>query len=73
LNDSGLCVAIRLVLLPQNAMLLPRFPHVVAFNGEKYQKTRRKNKKNEIKMACYPIFFANFAEARKSLADSIMK
>ena len=21
-------------------------------------------------MACYPIFFANFAEARKSLADS---
>ena len=32
-----------------------------------------KNKKNEIKMACYPIFFANFAEARKSLADSTMK
>ena len=52
--------------------VLPR-PPPVAFNGEKYQKTRRKNKKNEIKMACYPIFFANFAEARKSLADSIMK
>ena len=49
------------------------FPPPVAFNGEKYQKTRRKNKKNEIKMACYPIFFANFAEARKSLADSVMK
>lgn len=48
-------------------------PPPVAFNGEKYQKTRRKNKKNEIKMACYPVFFANFAEARKSLADSIMK
>lgn len=72
MNDSGLCVAIRLLVLPQNAILLPR-PPPVAFNGEKYQKTRRKNKKNEIKMACYPIFFANFAEARKSLADSIMK
>jgi len=40
---------------------------------EKYTKNKKKKQKNEIKMACYPIFFANFAEARKSLADSIMK
>jgi len=38
-------VAIRLLLLPQNAILLPRFPPFVAFNGEKYQKQEEKTKK----------------------------
>ena len=59
MNDRCLCVAIRLVLLPRNAMLLPRFSHFVAFNGEKHQKTpknKEKKQKNEIKIACYHIF-----------------
>lgn len=71
MNDSGLCVAIRLLVLPQNAILLPCSPLWLLM--EKNTKKKEKKQKNEIKMACYPIFFANFAEARKSLADSIMK
>lgn len=68
----ALCVAIRLVLLPQNAYCYHVFPPLWLLM-EKNTKNKKKKQKNEIKMACYPIFFANFAEARKSLADSTMK
>ena len=35
--------------------------------SEKYQKTRRKNKKNEIKVACYPIFLLTLQKQEKVL------
>lgn len=49
------------------------FPMLWLLMEKNTKKQGEKTKKNEIKMACYPIFFANFAEARKSLADSTMK
>lgn len=62
-----MCVAKRMDLLPQNVMLLPRFPPFMAFNVEKHQKTRRKKQKNEIKIACYHIFLLTMEKQEKVL------
>jgi hypothetical protein len=58
-------VAIRLVLLPQNAILLPRSP-LWLLNGEN-TKNKKKKQKNEIKMACYPIFLLTLQKQEKVL------
>lgn len=63
MNDSGLCVAIRLLVLPQNAMLLPCSPLWLLM--EKNTKKKEEKQKNEIKMACYPIFLLTLQKQEK--------
>jgi hypothetical protein len=59
-------VAIRLVLLPQNAILLPRSPPLWLLM-EKNTKNKKKKQKNEIKVACYPIFLLTLQKQEKVL------
>ena len=62
----ALCVAIRLVLLPQNAYCYHVFPPLWLLM-EKNTKNKKKKQKNEIKMACYPIFLLTLQKQEKVL------